>query len=93
VSDNTFFSFFNMQSDHGQVNMTTVGMTDLLDMLVRFNRHHRGGRALPSRNIMFSFAQSWRLISAVLSKRRALLSTEEILKHAQAHSQMVKLDE
>ena len=66
-------------------------MTDILDMLVRFNRHHMGGKALPSREIMFSFAQSWKLISATLVKRRMALPSEEILKQAQAHSQMVRI--
>ncbi|KAF9540243.1 hypothetical protein EC957_004445 [Mortierella hygrophila] len=73
---------------HDQVNVATAGMTDILDILVRFNRHHMGGKALPSREIMFSFAQSWKLISAALAKRRLALPSEEILKQAQTHSQM-----
>ncbi|KAG0283168.1 hypothetical protein BGZ96_012466, partial [Linnemannia gamsii] len=73
---------------HGQADVATAGMTDILDMLIRFNRHHVGGRALPSREIMFSFAQSWKLISTILVKRRLALPSEEILKQAQAHSQL-----
>lgn len=66
-------------------------MTDILDMLVRFNRHHMGGKSLPSREIMFSFAQSWKLISAALVKRRLALPSEEVLKQAQTYSQMVRI--
>lgn len=66
-------------------------MSDILDMLVRFNRHHMGGKALPSREIMFSFAQSWKLISVVLVKRRLALPSEEILKQAQTYLQMVRI--
>ncbi|KAK3846194.1 MAG: hypothetical protein J3R72DRAFT_434334 [Linnemannia gamsii] len=83
----TIIKYF-LLSDRNQVDVATAGMTDILDMLVRFNRHHGGGRALPSREIMFSFAQSWKLISAVLAKRRVAPSSEEILKQAQAYSQM-----
>ncbi|KAF9140902.1 hypothetical protein BGX30_005808 [Mortierella sp. GBA39] len=77
-----------LSSAHDQVDVATAGMTDILDILVRFNRHHMGGKALPSREIMFSFAQSWKLISASLVKRRLALPSEEILKQAQTHSQM-----
>ncbi|KAG0272787.1 hypothetical protein BGZ95_011427 [Linnemannia exigua] len=83
----TIIKYF-LLSDRSQVDVATAGMTDILDMLVRFNRHHGGGRALPSREIMFSFAQSWKLISAVLVQRRVAPSSEEILKQAQAYSQM-----
>jgi len=50
-----------------------------------------GKAALPSREIMFSFAQSWKLISSALVKRRLALPSEEILKQAQTHSQMVRI--
>ncbi|KAK3831284.1 MAG: hypothetical protein JOS17DRAFT_139217 [Linnemannia elongata] len=83
----TIIKYF-LLSAHDQVDVATAGMTDILDMLVRFNRHHMGGKALPSREIMFSFAQSWKIISATLVKRRLVLPSEEILKQAQAHSQM-----
>ncbi|KAG0374542.1 hypothetical protein BGX24_010270, partial [Mortierella sp. AD032] len=83
----TIIKYF-LLSDPNQVDVATAGMTDILHMLVRFNRHHGGGRALPSREIMFSFAQSWKLISAVLAKRRVAPSSDEILKQAQVYSQM-----
>ncbi|KAF9339681.1 hypothetical protein BGZ91_005104 [Linnemannia elongata] len=83
----TIIKYF-LQSAHDQVHIATAGMTDILDMLVRFNRHHMGGKALPSREIMFSFAQSWKLISVVLVKRRLALPSEEILKQAQTYLQM-----
>ncbi|KAF9292856.1 hypothetical protein BGZ88_006040 [Linnemannia elongata] len=83
----TIIKYF-LLSVHDQVHIATAGMTDILDMLVRFNRHHMGGKALPSREIMFSFAQSWKLISVVLVKRRLALPSEEILKQAQTYLQM-----
>ncbi|OAQ36020.1 hypothetical protein K457DRAFT_132014 [Linnemannia elongata AG-77] len=83
----TIIKYF-LLSAHDQVHIATAGMTDILDMLVRFNRHHMGGKALPSREIMFSFAQSWKLISVVLVKRRLALPSEEILKQAQTYLQM-----
>ncbi|KAF9143662.1 hypothetical protein BG015_000355, partial [Linnemannia schmuckeri] len=86
-SMHTIVKYF-LLSGHSQIDVATAGMTDILDMLVRFNRHHVGGRALPTREIMFSFAQSWNLISTVLAKRRLALTSKETLKLAQGHSQM-----
>ncbi|KAH7051731.1 hypothetical protein BKA57DRAFT_457869 [Linnemannia elongata] len=83
----TIIKYF-LLSAHDQVHIATAGMTDILDMLVRFNRHHMGGKALPSREIMFSFTQSWKLISVVLVKRRLAIPSEEILKQAQTYLQM-----
>ncbi|KAF9925781.1 hypothetical protein FBU30_004487 [Linnemannia zychae] len=79
---------YYLLSDHSQVDIITVGMTDVLDMLVRFNRHHSSGKIPPSREIVFSFAQSWKLISDVLVKKKAALSDEEISKQVQKYSQM-----
>ncbi|KAF8931628.1 hypothetical protein BGZ47_011744 [Haplosporangium gracile] len=85
-SMHTIVKYF-LLSYHSQIDVATAGMTDILDMLVRFNRHHVGGKTLPSREIMFSFAQSWKLISTVLAKKRLALPSKEILKLAQGHSQ------
>ncbi|KAF9095069.1 hypothetical protein BGX29_009195, partial [Mortierella sp. GBA35] len=86
-STHTIIKYF-LLSNRSLLDVASAGMTDILDMLVRFNRHYGGGRGLPSREIMFSFAQSWKLISTVLVKRRASLSNEEILNQAQTYSQM-----
>ncbi|KAF9081749.1 hypothetical protein BGX23_000481 [Mortierella sp. AD031] len=87
-STHTIIKYF-LLSNRSLLDVASAGMTDILDMLVRFNRHYGGGRGLPSREIMFSFAQSWKLISTVLVKRRASLSNEEILNQAQTYSQMI----